>query len=70
MKEDIKAFVSRAVPKTTENFEVNEKVRCVLGTEVVDCEINKVNESTVIVKLPNGSFIKRHKDKQQVFKIK
>ena len=44
------------------------KVTFILGLDTGEGEIVKENEKTVIIKLPNGSTIKRHKEKHQVRK--
>ena len=43
-----------------------DKAQFILGLNTGEGEIIKENEKTVIVKLPNGKTIKRHKEKHKV----
>ena len=47
-------------------MEPEDKVIFMLGLGYSEGEIIRINEKTIIVKLPNGKSVKRHKDKHDV----
>jgi hypothetical protein len=48
---------------------IDQKIKVVLGVGVVEGRVIQENEKTILVKLPNGSVVKRHKDKHIVSEI-